>query len=64
MNWYLHEIGQDFEMVDAARVDRSSRQYPSPFGKIPALADGDLQIFESGAILMFLADKYGAEANK
>jgi len=59
-------------MMDAARVDRSSTQYPSPFGKIPALADGDLQVFESGAILMFLADKYGgldtpekrAEANK
>ncbi|CAK9115230.1 Glutathione S-transferase GstB [Durusdinium trenchii] len=72
VNWYLHEIGQDFEMVDAARVDRYSMQYPSPFGKIPALADGDLQVFESGAILMFLADKYGgldtpekrAEVNK
>ena len=59
-------------MVEAARVDRFSIEYPSPFGKIPALADGDLQIFESGAILMFLADKYGgletpeqrAEVNK
>eukprot|EP00435_Cladocopium_sp_Y103_P016209 s943_g4.t1 len=56
VNWYLHEIGQDFELVDAARY---STEYPSPFGKIPALADGDLQVFESGAILMFLADKYG-----
>ncbi|CAJ1433897.1 unnamed protein product [Effrenium voratum] len=61
VNWYLFEIGQDFEMVDvgATRVDRSAPEFPHPFGKIPALADGDLQVFESGAILMYLADKYG-----
>jgi len=59
VNWYLYEIGQDFEMVDAARVDRSDPQFPHPFGKIPALQDGQLGVFESGAILMYIADKYG-----
>lgn len=46
-------------MVDAGRVDRSSPDFPHPFGQIPAMRDGTLNIFESGAILMYLADKYG-----
>lgn len=60
VNWYLEEIGQDFEQIDATRVDRSSPSYPNPFGSMPAAADaGGVELFESGAILMFVADKYG-----
>lgn len=72
VNWYLHEIGQEFQNVDGNSVDRTSPDFPNPFGQIPALRDGDVSLFESGAILMYLADKYGgldtpekrAEANK
>jgi len=52
--------------------DRASN--PHPWGQIPCLQDGELVLFESGAILMYLADKYDqssmdtpakrAEANK
>ncbi|CAE8702860.1 unnamed protein product [Polarella glacialis] len=59
VNWYLHELGQEFRMVEAATVDRRGPDYPHPFGQIPALQDGSVQVFESGAILMYLADKYG-----
>jgi glutathione S-transferase len=31
----------------------------NPFGKVPALQDGALSLFESGALLTYLADKYG-----
>eukprot|EP00882_Tetradesmus_deserticola_P012388 GHRQ01013129.1.p1 GENE.GHRQ01013129.1~~GHRQ01013129.1.p1 ORF type:complete len:175 (+),score=85.24 GHRQ01013129.1:132-656(+) len=31
----------------------------NPFGKVPALQDGELSLFESGALLTYLADKYG-----
>jgi glutathione S-transferase len=31
----------------------------NPFGKVPALSDGELNLFESGALLTYLADKYG-----
>ena len=59
INWYLYEIGVDFNDVDIASVDRSGPAYPHPFGKIPACRDGPLAVFESGAILMYIADKYG-----
>ena len=65
VNWYLEEINAPYEQIDATRVDRSSYAsdgsgYPHPFGSIPAAADaGGVQLFESGAILMFIADKYG-----
>ena len=31
----------------------------NPFGKLPALQDGDVTLFESGAMLMYLAETLG-----
>ena len=52
MNWYLHELDAAFEMGPL-------EMNPHPFGQIPCLKDGDVEIFESGAILLYLAQKYG-----
>jgi glutathione S-transferase len=53
VEWYLHEIGTPY----THREDRAG--LPNPFGQIPALIDDEVEIFESGAILLYLADKYG-----
>jgi GST-like protein len=65
----LEETGLPYEphLVDFAKDDQKSSQFESlnPNGKIPAMIDPDgpggepLGLFESGAILLYLADKTG-----
>lgn len=59
----LEELGLDYEvaMVDIGKGDQHKLAFRtiSPNGKIPALVDGDITLFESGAILMHLAEKHG-----
>jgi len=65
----LEETGLPYEphLVDFDTNDQSSAEYRSlnPYGKIPAIIDpagpgGEpLPLFESGAILLYLADKSG-----
>ena len=52
INWYMNELALPFQVVpkDAAN--------PHPFGQIPCLVDGQASVFESGAILLYLATKY------
>ena len=51
VNWYLYELNVPFTMGN--RIDN-----PHPWGQIPCLKHDDTVIFESGAILMYLADKF------
>lgn len=65
----LEETGLDYEphLVDFAKDDQKSPEFLSlnPNGKIPAMIDPNgpagapLALFESGAILLYLADKTG-----
>ncbi len=36
----------------------------NPLGKVPALTDGDLKLIESGALLLYIADKYDPTVTK
>eukprot|EP00929_Paragymnodinium_shiwhaense_P108485 TRINITY_DN74800_c0_g1_i1.p1 TRINITY_DN74800_c0_g1~~TRINITY_DN74800_c0_g1_i1.p1 ORF type:complete len:301 (-),score=82.49 TRINITY_DN74800_c0_g1_i1:69-971(-) len=56
VNWYCYEADIPLEM-------RDPRPSPHPFGQVPHLSDdGGVEVFESGAILLYLADKYGGNS--
>ena len=57
----LEELGLDYEVVpvDISKDEQFAPEFLaiSPNNKIPAIVDGDLSLFESGAILLYLANK-------
>jgi glutathione S-transferase len=60
--WGIEEAGVDYEHVPVSfGADSKAAGYLSvnPNGRIPALIDGDLQLFESMAINLYLAKRYG-----
>ncbi|MEX2520596.1 MAG: glutathione S-transferase family protein [Paracoccaceae bacterium] len=57
--WALEEIGARYEMI-AAKPHSAEVLAVNPGGKIPVLTDGDRAIFDSTAILLYLAEKHGA----
>ena len=61
--WLCHELGLPVkvEQIDFSTEFRDSRQWReiSPAGKVPALIDGDLVMFESGAMVDFILERYG-----
>jgi len=72
VRWYLGEKGipYTFSILDMAAGEHRQEPFTTinPFGKVPALVDEDpalpggrLQLFESGAILLYLAERYGGE---
>ena len=60
--WALQELGVDFEAetVNLVQGDHQKPAYKrvNPAGKLPALVDGATTLTESGAILLYLAEKY------
>lgn len=60
--WMLEEIGVPYDIVTLSLSDGSTKtpEYLklNPHGTVPTLQDGDLTIYESAAICLYLADKY------
>jgi glutathione S-transferase len=60
--WLLEEIGAPYELVtlDISKGEQKTAEYMKihPHGAVPSLVDGDLALFESAAICMYLADKF------
>ena len=58
----LHEIGAPFtpRLVDPQRGENRTEAYlaVNPMGKIPALVDGDVRLWESNAINWYAAEKH------
>jgi len=63
--WALEELGLSYEYVklDNAKREHRSPEYLAinPNGKVPTLVDGADAYFESLAILLHLAERYGRE---
>ncbi len=58
VRWALEEAGLAYRVESTPFRDRGSDHFAAqPFGQVPWLTDGDITIFESGAILLHLAEK-------
>jgi glutathione S-transferase len=55
--WAAKELGIDYELVTDYKTPDFAKVNPN--AKIPALQDGDLTLFESMAINLYLAQKFG-----
>lgn len=60
--WLLGELGIDFDIERFQLGDRAMRdpEYLAlhPMGRVPVLVDGDVRLFESGAIVQYLLARY------
>lgn len=63
VQWYLEELGVPYEFVLLDMQTGEHRQPEflaiNPMGKVPAMVEGDFKLWESGAILLYLAERYG-----
>jgi glutathione S-transferase len=60
VRWALEEVGQPYEV---RLVSMQARQEPEhlrrhPFGLIPTYEEGDLVLFETGAIILHIAERH------
>ena len=60
VRWALEEVGQPYDVRLLSFSEMKEPAYRSlhPFGQIPAYEDGDLVLFESGAIVFHIAEHH------
>ena len=60
VRWALEEVGQPYEvrLVSFAAMKEPAHRALHPFGQIPTYEEGDLVLFESGAIVFHLAERH------
>ncbi len=64
IRWALEEAGLPYEvvLVDAEALASDHHRQWQPFGQVPAYRDGEVEMFESGAIVLHIAGKSEALA--
>lgn len=57
VRWALEEVGQPYDarLLFWGQQKESAHRARSPFGQVPTYEDGDLTLFESGAIVLHIA---------
>ena len=61
--WCAKELGVPFEHIDVPWEKLKGAEFLAinPNGKVPGFQDGDLTLFESLAINLYIAKKYGTD---
>jgi glutathione S-transferase len=61
VRWALEEVGQpyDVRLLSFKALKEQAHLALHPFGQIPTYEDGDLALFESGSIILHLAERHG-----
>lgn len=59
VRWALEEVGQPYEvrLVPWEKFREEAHLARNPFGQIPTYEEGDLTLFESGAIVLHIAER-------
>jgi glutathione S-transferase len=59
VRWALEEVGQPYEvrLVSFREMKEPAHRALHPFGQIPTYEEGDLALFESGAIIFHIAER-------
>lgn len=60
VRWALEEVGQPYgvRLVSFEEMKQPAHLALHPFGQIPTYEDGDLALFESGAIVLDIAERH------
>jgi len=60
VRWALEEVGQpyDVRLVSFSEMKQPAHRALHPFGQIPTYEEGDLALFESGAIVLHIAGRH------
>jgi glutathione S-transferase len=60
VRWALEEVGQpyDVRLLSFSAMKESAHRMLHPFGQIPTYEEGDLALFESGAIVFHIAERH------
>ena len=60
VRWALEEVDQpyDVRLVSFAKMKQPAHLALQPFGQIPTYEEGDLALFESGAIVLHIAERH------
>jgi len=61
VRWALEEAGQPYEvrLVSLGAMKEPAHLALHPFGQIPTYEEGDLALFETGAIVFHIAERHG-----
>jgi glutathione S-transferase len=61
VRWALEEVGQPYNVLYLTQGSQKGDEHRArqPFGQVPTYEEGDLILFESGAIVFHIAERFG-----